>query len=399
MADNTDLNGNVIDANQSTLSSSNPFLPFSLDDLMSSLNIGSMTKAITNNLYGINHRQVNTAVPSNVDRYGYTFFTRPQLNLQSDNIRNVRNFYPLLSAVPTSLQRFIRTTLDPRLITGYNFNVGPKTLYSAAPIACPLVDNANPFIAVLSNNLSSISGWPDIVAPVFTSKNGLYNQTTSLVDGTAKYFQSFNLDATFRNTRGDPIVYLFYTWILYSALVFEGYMVPYFDFLTENEIDYNTRIYRLVMDQTNTIVTKIACTGASFPISVPTGSFFDFNNERPFNDQNKDITIRFQCDGVRYQDDIVIYDFNKSVTIFNPYMQDGYRDQYMTKVEKSLLPLFNNRGYPRISTDTYELEWYVSNDLFNSRVNNFLGVGLITQDQAANQQLQLANQDTIYTGD
>ena len=52
------------------------------------------------------------------------------------------------------------------------------------------------------------------------------------------------------------------------SLVFEGKLVPYFDYMAENTIDYNTRIYRLVTDSTHMYVTKIAATGYAFPISV-----------------------------------------------------------------------------------------------------------------------------------
>ena len=65
-------------------------LDMSLDDLYTSLNIGSIERASANNLYGINHRLIPGVVPSNKDRYGLTFFVRPQLNMSQDNIRNIR---------------------------------------------------------------------------------------------------------------------------------------------------------------------------------------------------------------------------------------------------------------------------------------------------------------------
>ena len=365
-------------------------VPHSLDDYFQSTPIGSLDKAIGNNLYGINHRQVPNAVPSNRDTYGLTFFVRPQLNMQSDNIRNVRQFYPLLTNIPESVQRFARCTLDPRLMAGYGFG----TLKSE-PISCPILDNSNAFIAVLTNNLKSISGWPDVVAPTHDSSPGLYNEGFSIVDGITRNYEVFDIDATFRNTRGDPIVQLFYTWLHYSSFVFEGKLVPYLDFITENEIDYNTRIYRLVLDAQKNKVTKIAATGASFPISIPTGSFFDFNSDKPFNDQNNDITIRFRCMGVDYQDDITIREFNDTVCIFNPAMRSGVRDSQMIAVPKSILTLFNNRGYPRINTKTYELEWWVEKSLFITKTNQLLRNNLATNKLGD----FFTNQDNQFQGD
>ena len=84
--------------------------------------------------------------------------------------------------------------------------------------------------------------------------------------------------------------------------------------------------------------------------------------------QNKDITVRFQCHGFETLDDILVYEFNAATQIFNPSMRDDRRDYDMHKLTKLELPFFNNRGYPRINTNTYELEWWVPIDLFNDRV-------------------------------
>lgn len=345
-----------------------PVVQQSLDDYFQATPIGSVDKAVGNNLFGFNHRQVPGMVPSNKDTYGFTFFTRPQLNLQSPNLRNERRFYPMLTENELTMQRFVRTTLDPRLMEGYQFG---KDKVSA--ISCPMVDNFNAFIPILTNNLNSISGWPDITAPAYTSKSGLYNEAWSVVDGLTRNYESFDIDASFRNTRGDPIMYLFYAWVHYQSLVFEGKLVPYVDFITENEIDYNTRIYRLTLNSQKDIVTKIAATGASFPISVPTGAFFDYNNEKPYNDQNKDITIRFRCLGVDLMDDILIHEFNQTVNIFNPSMisRSG-----MIKVSKDVAALFNHRGYPRINPETYELEWWVDSGQYQTRTKAFKDAGL-----------------------
>lgn len=341
----------------------------SLDDYFSKTAIGSIDRAIGNNLYGINHRQTAPMVPNNKDLYGYTFFVRPQLNMQDDNIRNIRLFYPLLTKLDTSIQRFVRTTLDPRLMTGYRFKGG-----SVAPMSCPIVDNENAFIPVLSNNLLSVSGWPDVVAPTYTSERGLYNEAWSIVDGITRYYESFNLECTWRNTRGDPILYLFYIWMNYQSFLFEGKMVPYLDYLADNVIDYNTRIYRLIMDPYKDRVTKIANTGVAFPESVPIGSMFDFNHETPYSEANKEITIRFKCLGAEYLDDVSIHEFNQTVNMFNAAMSpnQAIRESGMVKINKSILTSFNFRGYPRINENTYELEWWVPKTIVADRIDQFL---------------------------
>ena len=106
--------------------------------LFENLPLGSVSKAIADNLYGINCRQTGNAVPMAKDMYGFTFFTRPQLNLTRLNITNHRRFYSLLNQNPASYQVYTRLMLDPKLS-----HVGGLT--------SPLVDPFNAFIPILTN--------------------------------------------------------------------------------------------------------------------------------------------------------------------------------------------------------------------------------------------------------
>jgi hypothetical protein len=148
--------------------------------------------------------------------------------------------------------------------------------------------------------------------------------------------------------------------------------------IVANEIDYNTRVYRLVLDHSKQYVTKIACCGAAFPVNSPIGTFFDFNNDRPYFDQIKDISIRLRCTGAIYLDDIVVRSFNKAVSIFNPDMRpllgglSAEETPTMAKIHRRVLPYFNNRGYPRINISNYELEWWIDKPYYDARVNRIL---------------------------
>ena len=66
-------------------------------------------------LYGINHRSAPSAIPISREQHGLVLFTRPQLNLTSQNVRALRQLIPLLTAEPVSIQRMVRKLLDPRL--------------------------------------------------------------------------------------------------------------------------------------------------------------------------------------------------------------------------------------------------------------------------------------------
>lgn len=344
---------------------------FSLDDLTQDTAVGPIGNAIANNIFGINHRQTPAAIPLNRDQYGYAFFTRPQLNLQTINIRNVRLMLPMLTTSNVSYQNAIRNLLDPRIGLGWGGNDA---------IPSDFVDANQVFIPMLTNNIVSMSGWRDMVMPIHSAQEGQYREGWSIPDGVVIDYTTFDLSCSFRNTIGDPITQLFFYWLIYMAAVFEGVLMPYPDFLLQNEIDYNTRIYRLVMDKTKTRVQRIAATGAAFPTSVPIGGLFNFNVDKPYNDVNAEINIQFHCMGAIYNDDILIHEFNSAVGIFNPELRnvawsfdpDRKRNKInsseMTLIDYDLLQLFNMRGYPYIDPKTYELQWYVQTELFNSKL-------------------------------
>lgn len=352
----------------------------SLDKFISKTQpIGSIDKAIGNNLWGLNHRKIRGALPPNKDEHGYLFFTRPQLNLSSGNINNYRKFMSLLNKYDDRIQRYIRCLLDPRLHFSKN-------------ITTPLLDYQSAFIPILTNTMSTNSGWPDIVNTSFISKAGMRREQFSMVDGMVDMYEAFDLDVTFRNMREEPTTIIIDTWLHYMSCVFEGVLMPYMDFIVENEIDYNTRIYRMVLSEDKKYVKKISCTGASYPVNLPTGRFFDYSDERPYNDQTKDISVRWKCNGVVYNDDIVIHWFNQAVGIFNPEMRRlnntamdiikrgkfnpknpmaGILTGSLEKIPDNLLDKFNFRGYPRINPMTMEMEWWASKSDIEYMFNEF----------------------------
>lgn len=335
--------------------------------------LGNLKRAGSNNLFGINHRGLKPAVKENKDHYGLTFFTRPQLNLSSSNIRKNRKFYSLLSTDVNSIHRFVRMTLDPRLgmdaLAGwrdvaaganqtkmFTTSAAMKTLHS------PLVDPYMGFIPILTNNLLSLSGWPDLALNHYTSEQGLKGQQWIMVDSAYDFLEAFSLSASFRNTADEPIILLFQTWERYMSQVFEGLMAPYMDMIVNNEMDYNTRIYRLVLDESKKFVKKIAACGAAFPVSVPTGKFFDYSNDSLYNTTTKEIDITFQCVGAEYNDAMTIKEFNTVSAIFNPSIKNMLYGLPTASIQipRGLLHILNNRGYPIIDPSTLELKWYIN---------------------------------------
>jgi hypothetical protein len=261
-----------------------------------------------------------------------------------------------------------------------------------------MVDPQQAFIPILTNTLMSISGWPDVTVPYTTSHEGAYKEQFGLVDGVTDIYSAYDIQANFRNIPGDPVTALFLYWSHYMSHVFQGNVVPFPEMIIENEVDYETRIYRLVLDPTKTKVQKIAACGASFPYAAPIGGVsFNYDSEKPLNQSNDQISIPLHCFGAIYQDPILLDTFNRTVCAFNDTMADSYRSNLYTKVPLGALGIFNNKGYPRIDPDTWELEWWVDNQTYQQYMPMTASVS-VTVDQKTWTRA-VPNVNTLPTGE
>jgi len=333
--------------------SATPTKSSEVDDVFRISPAGLHTTAIGDNFSGINHRQAPSLIPINKDQFGLTFFTRPRMNLSDQNLRIMRKLAPMLSTREDSLQRIIRCWLDP---------VGNKK----GDFTSPYVDPCMPFIPLLSNLLISLPGWPDEAMQYSTSQAGIRQEQFALYDGTNEINRIVDLTANFRNVSGDPLTALFSYWETYGRGVYFNDIMPYFDAILENEVDYDTRIYRLVLDEKKQFVLRIGATGWGFPVSNPTGAVFNHETdvgEGQVNTGLQQVSVHFVNTGALYHDDILMWEFNQcSEQWFNPAMADGTRETIFQKIPIAELPIFNYRGYPRINLETYELEWWVRKD-------------------------------------
>lgn len=321
---------------------------------------GDPYTAMQNLFYGINQKATGTSVPGNSDHYGLTFFTRPRLNLSYHNVLAERRMHSILTQDKYSMAKAIRCMLDPE---GNNGRYG--TTYET-----PLIDPKQAFMPMFQDLLLSISGFPDVMVDSFTADPGYMKETYGFIDTHLKEYQEFDLTATFKNIAGDPVTMALNVWLNYARNVLYGSMVPYPDSIYYNEVDYNTRIYRLTLDPSRRIVQKICCTGASYPTTDPIGSSFNFNVESPTNTDNNQLSVQFRSFGVLYNDPMVVHSFNKIVCVFNGNMLPSDpsdptsppRGQVNGTYKKVTTNLERNKSmykaYPRINIATMELEWY-----------------------------------------
>lgn len=343
-----------------------------LDDFSQASGLGS-TNAMKS-FSGIDHRGVGDLVSNARDLQGITLFTRPRLNLSYDNIALARILTPMLTEDPYTVPRVIRALLDP---------VGQKEEGTTTP----LVDEHNPFIPILTNTLLSISGWPDFNIETYTAPEGMFKESWSMIDGISGNYGSYDLTANFRNMPGNPILSMFHWWGQYGLMVSEDTLAPRYESIVEHEIDYQTRIYRLILDPSKKYVQAIGAAIAAFPTAGPVGSILNHTVETPYANDTQQVSVPFKCSGMEFNDPILIKEFNDLVVLFNKEMGDEippgskHPKRVLTHVKLTTheeLNLFNSdKCYPRIADDN-ELEWWVPrqryfevlNDLGNNQIVN-----------------------------
>lgn len=313
---------------------------------------GSVNSSSFNVLHGINRGSAGNHVSPNEDHQGFVFFTKPILNLSTGNVMGIRKLQYLASTDPNSIACAIKCMLNP---ASFGLKYEPTQVRSAA------IDDTSPFIPVLTNTLRSLSGWPDSVVDFFTSEEGLAKQVYGWADSRAENYGTYDLTATFSNVAGDVVGNLASVVREYMCRVAEGTtMVPYPEFIAENEIDYQMRIYTLITDKTKRYLQKIACTGAAMIGAVPDGAAFNHSADNNLVADTNETSIPFKCFGVRYNDPIIIRDFNDVGIMFNPAMAtEATRKKSMTLLTSTEAALFNYKGNVRINTETNAIEWWI----------------------------------------
>lgn len=341
-------------------------------DIVSRLSgLGSLSDAYQQMLKGINHRGLGNPIRTNRDNSGIVLFTRPDCNLTYDNIALCRLLTPLLTDNEYTLQRYIRAMLDVKGSRG-------------GGLPTPLVNPNSPFIPLLTNNLLTSSGWPDIQPGTYNTKEGVLKESQASIDGIYRTAGVFDLSMSFRNVEGDPITAFIATWVLYATLVKYGEINPYPENIIENRYDYNTRITHLVMDPSRRFVTKIAVGHGAFPNNVPMGANFNFSGEQTYVQSTEQVNINFTVNGAEYNDPILIDEFNRIVAAFNPSLKiesftefgdltianpfgitnpDGY-----IKLRGDELKAGNYLGTPLIHPTTNELFWFVTQEEYDQIV-------------------------------
>lgn len=346
-------------------------VPSGMDKIISTVlrqsGLGSDNTSLSDLLRGPNTSGLGNLTQANQDNQGWTFFTKPCLNLHPDNLSGVRKLAYLADENPRSMGKAIKALLTTRKFNLRNGDVS---------VPSELVDEDQAFNYLMSGTLRSLTGFPDHVSTFFTSDEGAAKETYGWIDSRHEFYGEYTLNASFWNIEGDLLTLLLSALHQYQSNVAYGSMLPWDEFRAFNTIDYQFRIYRLIVDKSKEKILKIACTGNCAIETPADGAAFNFASENVMAADNAEISIPIKCFGVRYNDPIIVSDFNRTVAFSNPEMRESLLDASrkiarspyepttqsgMVKVHREEYNLCSNYTYPHI-TDTGNgalLEWWI----------------------------------------
>lgn len=246
-------------------------------------------------------RYERSLAPKNVEQTGYTFITRPRLNLSDVNLAADRRFTGMRSGNVNDVAFGLRCMLDTQFCRD---NL-------AMAQACPLIDVQNPFAVLLCNALTSISGYNDPILATETTDGGFFQESQTYAIGGDRMARGYDFTLTFRDYPGSPVAAAFDYWYQYMMNLGDGSMIQYADAIDANRLDYTVSIYRFVVDRTRKVITKWSKATGCFPTNAPTGVPFNKGQSESFVTANDNFSINFKVNHVGYTNDpLIIQEFN-----------------------------------------------------------------------------------------
>ena len=281
---------------------------------------------------------------------GFTFFTRPCLCLTDWNLAPHRKLAHLVTTDINAMPFAIKCLLDTKFAKK-----------SERASNCPLVDINNPFLVPLCNAIKSMSGFIDPMLITETTEGGFFSEDQTYVIGGDRMSKTYDINCTFRDYPGNPILTIIDDWCEYMAGLTDGSLQQYSSAIDYNRMDYTVSIYRFLMDRTNRYIVRWAkCTGC-YPVSPPTGIAMNLNDGEALVQAAGELAVVFKANRIEYDDPIILKEFNMLVRRYA--VDAGIKDKKMNAFAHNVASNnFCGVPYIRPTTRGYELLWLARKD-------------------------------------
>lgn len=257
---------------------------------------------------------------------GFTFITRPHLNLTNANLAHISRFTHLLQADNTSVSMYIRQMLDTSYAEKFGGVGGTRF--------CPLLDYKNPFNVLLCNALVSINGFPDPDLAVESTSGGFFSEQQTNVIGYNRLAKGQDLQLEFKDYEGGIVLAMHDVWCQYAGYISDGQMMQYLDDIEDNVMGYTVSIYRFVTDHTGRFITRWAKATGCYPKLYPTGTPFNVNEGEQVLSAVKRFTVPYWVHHFDYNNPEILIDFN---TLVKRYCKSIDAKGAMVPVRPSLI--------------------------------------------------------------
>lgn len=300
-------------------------------------------------------------MPLSDNTIGLAFVTRPQLNLTDDNLERSEKLCSLVGCSQHSIAACVRGWLDER--------------WAAAnqPIT---VQNKLPFIPMLTGYLKTSTGFGDLQFQINTTEPGIREQVYQRVASKLEENGLYTIAQTYYNPRPSVIPALFQTWLDYISEVTSGdrRLGPRDGYLFGNRVDFDCRVYHLIMNKDTEFLENIFATVQSIPSSYPAGSQANIDNTQNSlrGEGQDDFSMQFSSTGMRFNELGLIQSFNEHSYLYNPGIRPNVRNQYYRMLKPNeyekyaygayplLIPVINDRrGDNGVGRTGIKLTWWV----------------------------------------
>lgn len=281
-------------------------------------------------------------VAPNVVLSGYTFITRPKLNLSPGAVKS----NPILGLLDTS------NITSPSFVTRCLLDTKFCDDYRTYASMCNMVDLQSPFLKILTNCTRSHSGWPDLNGDTTTTDGGYFNEDQTAFLGYDDLNRTYDLTIEFTDIQGGYLLSLFYYWFLYMALLKRNKVMAYAEDIDRRRLCYTVSIYRFLLDPSKqTLVAWAKATGC-FIKSVPIGALFNVNSGEIHVSSAQRFSIPFVANKIEYNTPMILADFNTITRRFKPNIDSGL-------IAPINDPKYNFVGRPLIRqvNNGYKLTW------------------------------------------
>ena len=290
--------------------------------------------------YGYNPIVRNTVLS------GYTFITRPKLNLSPGAVASHDTLGLLMTTAPNSPMYAIRCMLDTKYCQDHRDDAS----------RCKMVDLKSPFINLLTNCSRSNSGWQDFNADVYTTEGGYFNEDQTAFLGFDELNRTYDLTFEFEDIQGGHVLALFYYWFMYMAMLKRGRVFAYAEDIDKRRLCYTCSIYRFLMDPSKQVLVGWSKATGCFPKSVPIGALFNINSGEIQVSSAQRFSIPFAVNKIEYNRPFILTDFNILCKRFNKEIDDP--DKHLLAPIND--PSYNFVGRPYILSrnGAHRLVWY-----------------------------------------